>query len=67
MALELRAGLIAYPYPQKMGASKASFSVGEIIHHQRFDYRGVVVDVDPVFQGTGEWYDAMAILSLIHI
>ena len=61
MALELRAGLIAYPYPRKMGASKASFSVGEIIHHQRFDYRGVVVDVDPVFQGTEEWYDTMAI------
>ena len=41
-------------------ASKARFSVGDIIHHRRFDYRGVVADVDPVFQGTEEWYEAMA-------
>ena len=43
-----------------MVASTAKFSVGDIIHHQRFDYRGVVADVDPVFQGTEEWYEAMA-------
>ena len=43
-----------------MSVSKARFSVGEIIHHRRFDYRGVVADVDPVFQGTEEWYEAMA-------
>ncbi len=43
-----------------MGASNAKFSVGEIIHHRRFDYRGVVADVDPIFQGTEEWYEAVA-------
>ena len=35
----------------------AKFSVGELIHHKLFDYRGVIVDVDPEFQGTEEWYD----------
>ena len=39
---------------------EARFSVGQIIHHKRFDYRGVIVDVDPVFQGTDEWYEQMA-------
>ena len=39
----------------------AKFRVGELIHHKRFDYRGVVVDVDPGFFGTDEWYDMMAL------
>jgi len=43
-----------------MTASHAKFSPGSIVHHVRFDYRGVVVDVDPVFQGTEEWYETMA-------
>ena len=38
----------------------AKFQVGELIHHTRFDYRGVVVDVDASFSGTKEWYDTMA-------
>lgn len=32
------------------------FSIGQIIHHRLFDYRGVIVDVDPEFSGTDEWY-----------
>lgn len=39
---------------------KTRFSVGELVHHNRFGYRGVIVDVDPTFQGTEEWYDAVA-------
>ena len=38
----------------------AQFSVGQVIHHRLFEYRGVVVDVDPTFQGTEEWYEAVA-------
>ncbi len=40
--------------------SQAKFSVGQLVHHVKFDYRGVVVDVDAVFQGTEEWYDTVA-------
>jgi heat shock protein HspQ len=40
--------------------SQATFSIGQIIHHRLFGYRGVVVDVDPVFQGTDEWYEQVA-------
>ncbi len=36
------------------------FSVGELVHHRLFDYRGVIVDVDQNFQGTNEWYQAVA-------
>jgi heat shock protein HspQ len=38
----------------------AQFSIGQLVHHRMFDYRGVVYDVDPSFQGTQEWYQAMA-------
>jgi heat shock protein HspQ len=40
--------------------SKANFTVGQLIHHRLFDYRGVVVDVDPSYQGDDEWYDRVA-------
>ena len=43
-----------------MTASTARFGVGQVIHHRRFDYRGVVADVDASFQGTDEWYDQVA-------
>ena len=37
------------------------FFVGELIHHKKFDYRGVIVDVDPDFQLSDEWYDQVAV------
>jgi heat shock protein HspQ len=38
----------------------ARFAVGTLVHHRRFDYRGVVVDVDASFRGTEEWYEQVA-------
>jgi len=32
--------------------SSAKFSVGQLVHHRLFDYRGVIVDVDRNFQRT---------------
>ena len=40
--------------------SNCKFSIGDIIHHLRFDYRGVIYAVDATFQGTEEWYNQMA-------
>lgn len=40
--------------------TKVNFFVGELIHHRLFDYRGVIVDVDMDFQGTEQWYEAVA-------
>jgi len=44
-----------------MSTSHGKFSVGDIVHHLKFDYRGVVVDVDPFFEGDDEWYDQVAL------
>jgi heat shock protein HspQ len=43
-----------------MKKSYARFHVGQPIHHKLFDYRGVIVDVDPDYQGSPEWYREMA-------
>ena len=40
--------------------ARVEFSVGQLVHHRLFDYRGVIVDVDAVFQGSEEWYERMA-------
>ena len=39
---------------------RAKFGVGQVICHRLFGYPGVVVDVDSVFSGSDEWYEAMA-------
>lgn len=39
---------------------QAKFSIGQCIRHRLFDYRGVIVDVDPEFLGTEEWYQQVA-------
>ncbi|MGH7930242.1 MAG: heat shock protein HspQ [Candidatus Binatia bacterium] len=39
---------------------KAAFSIGQIVHHKLFGYRGVIFDVDPQFLGTDEWYETVA-------
>lgn len=44
-----------------MNVSSARFNVGQLVYHRMFDYRGVVIDVDPVFLGTEEWYEQVAL------
>lgn len=39
---------------------ESKFFVGQIVHHIRFDYRGVIVDVDATFQGSEAWYEQVA-------
>jgi heat shock protein HspQ len=41
-------------------SDSARFNVGQVVHHLKFDYRGVVVDVDAEFSGTDEWYQLVA-------
>lgn len=36
------------------------FAPGQLVIHLKFDYRGVIVDVDPEFAGTDEWYEQVA-------
>jgi heat shock protein HspQ len=38
----------------------ARFSIGQVVAHRLFGYRGVIIDVDPTYRGTDEWYDTVA-------
>ena len=38
---------------------KPCFKIGQLIHHKRFDYRGVIIGVDDCFLLTDEWYEHM--------
>ncbi len=39
---------------------EAKFQIGQLVHHRKFGYRGVIVDVDPVFEASDEWYEEVA-------
>jgi len=39
---------------------KAKFTIGQIVHHKLFNYRGVIFDIDFCFQGSEEWYARIA-------
>ena len=36
-----------------------TFCIGEIVKHKHYPFRGVIVDVDPEFDNTEEWYQSI--------
>ena len=34
----------------------AKFPIGAVVRHRFYDFRGVIYDVDPVFNNTEEWW-----------
>jgi phosphoglycolate phosphatase-like HAD superfamily hydrolase len=37
----------------------ARFTIGDVVRHRIFDFRGVIFDVDPSFANSEEWYEAI--------
>ena len=37
----------------------AKFHIGQVVRHRIFPFRGVIFDVDPEFNNTEEWYQAI--------
>lgn len=35
------------------------FCIGDVVRHRMYPFRGVVIDVDPEFDNTEEWYSAI--------
>lgn len=35
---------------------QARFHIGQVVRHRIFDFRGVIFDIDPVFDNTDEWW-----------
>ena len=45
-----------FPLPE---IAEAAFSIGAVVRHRIFDFRGVVFDIDPVFANSEEWYQSI--------
>jgi heat shock protein HspQ len=37
----------------------ARFAIGQVVKHRLFSFRGVIFDVDPVFNNTEEWWQSI--------
>jgi heat shock protein HspQ len=39
----------------------AKFQIGQVVRHRLYPFRGVVFDIDPIFDNTEEWYQAIPV------
>ncbi len=37
----------------------AKFTIGDVVRHRIFEFRGVIFDIDPVFANSEEWYTSI--------
>ncbi len=37
----------------------AKFTIGQVVRHRLYPFRGIVFDIDPVFANTEEWYESI--------
>lgn len=42
-----------------MKRKTARFSIGDVVRHRIHPFRGVIFDVDPIFDNTEEWWQAI--------
>ena len=42
-----------------MAGNTAKFSIGDVVKHKHFDFRGVIYDVDFEFSNSEEWYKSI--------
>ena len=40
-------------------SNNAKFSIGEVVKHRHFNFRGVIYDVDFEFNNSEEWYQSI--------
>lgn len=42
-----------------IAAAEPRFTIGDVVRHRLFPFRGVIFDVDPEFNNTEEWWEAI--------
>ena len=42
-----------------MAENTAKFSIGDVVKHKHFEFRGVIYDVDFEFNNSEEWYESI--------
>jgi heat shock protein HspQ len=44
----------------------AKYQIGQVVKHRLYAFRGIVFDIDPVFDNTEEWYQAIPVEARPH-
>ena len=47
------------PEIQEMSIKTAKFGIGQIVQHRKHPFRGVIFDVDPIFDNSEEWWNSI--------
>lgn len=47
------------PDKSQKQARAAKYCIGQVVKHRVYPFRGVIFDVDPVFNNTEEWYQSI--------
>ncbi len=42
-----------------MNIKSTQFSIGQVVRHRVYQFRGVIVDVDPEFSNSEEWWQSI--------
>jgi heat shock protein HspQ len=45
--------------PKAGSIARAKFRLGDVVRHRYYPFRGIVFDVDPVFNSTEEWWESI--------
>jgi len=53
------AALMSYLVTDMHKMRNAKYTIGQVLKHRLFQFRGVVFDIDPVFDNTEEWWQAI--------
>jgi len=42
-----------------MNIQNTQFSIGQVVRHRVYPFRGVIIDVDPEFSNSDEWWESI--------
>ena len=50
---------ISRKYGNNMFKASAKFTIGQVVRHRKYPFRGVIFDIDPTFSNTDEWWESI--------
>jgi len=50
---------VRQPRRPRKRMARAKFRLGDVVQHRYYPFRGIVFDVDPVFNSTEEWWESI--------
>jgi heat shock protein HspQ len=51
--------ILVYVRRVMIDTRSAKFGIGQVVRHRLYRFRGIIFDIDPVFNNTEEWYQSI--------